>query len=395
MMTNPPSPPDISEPALAQDGPAASLSIKQQIEAKLNEALELAESDFGAGKEPELGLSQNMMEALSDLSSKSERSSTGFTNIMTSVAIKCIMPAVDVRYHQVQIQKQTEHGAGFNFRGVSENTIYPWLSNKEFNGAKSGWQTRTFERPKPYMLSYDENIGDIKASFLTAYDELSTKGADAFACLRFLLYKQVEQRAKKKIKIAEPKTTDISLIIEMLEKHFSGTYRAKGASRLPVLAFHAIYAVLVREMRRFDGKTLRSLEMHSAADSQTGAVGDIEVANADGTIYEALEIKHGLAITEKILEDVKRKIMDKHVDRYYVLTTHPSGSEPGLEVTLRLIQAKFDCQVIVNGVKRSLWYYLRLLADPSSFIPEYAKLLRDDKAISFEHREAWNRIATA
>ena len=88
------------------------------------------------------------------------------TNIVTCLAIKTAMPEVDIRYHQVQIQHQTKRSAGFNFRGISENVIYTWLSDHNFDGAKSGWQTRTFERPKPYSLDYDENIGDIKESFM-------------------------------------------------------------------------------------------------------------------------------------------------------------------------------------------------------------------------------------
>ncbi|PTT63355.1 hypothetical protein DBR34_07040 [Stenotrophomonas sp. HMWF003] len=242
-------------------------------------------------------------------------------------------------------------------------------------------------------MEYDENIGAIKDSFLSIYDELEIGGCNAREALRFALYKQIELRAKKKITIAEPKTTDISTIVSMLTEHFSAEYKNKGASRLPVLAFHAIYAVLTREMQRFNGMTLKPLEPHSAADSQTGAIGDIEIARADGSIFEALEIKHGIIVDATIIEHVKRKLMDKAVDRYYVLTTHPSGEKPGLEKELAAIQSRLGCQVIVNGVYRSLYYYLRLLADPSSFAPEYASLLKHEKAVSFEHREAWNKIA--
>lgn len=373
---------------------AAEDGTEQTIVGCLNSALEIAEQDFASGKQPGYKLSDRLRHALDDLSAKSERASTGFTNIMTGVAIKAANPHIDVRYHQVQIQHKTKRPAGFNFRGVSEKTIYPWLSKNEFNGAKSGWQTRTFERPKPYLLQYDENIGDIKDSFLAIYDELEEHKGNAQDALKFLIFKQIELRALKDIKIAAPKAADISLIMSMLQQHFFGSYKGKGASRLPVLAFYAIYSVLVRELRRFDGKQLRPLQEHSAADAQTGAVGDIEVVNSDNEVFEALEIKHGIPITAGLLDDVKRKLMDKKVDRYYVLTTHDDCRPTGLQDDLRQIQERLGCQVILNGVVPSLLYYLRLLADPSSFFPEYAKLLKSDKAISFEHREAWNKIAT-
>ena len=367
--------------------------IGEEIVVQLQSALASAEADFGADDAPTFGLTPRMTAALEELSLKAEKASAGFTNIVTALAIKAARPDVDVRYHQSQIQSQTPNPAGFNFRGLSENFVYPWLSQNDFQGAKSGWQTRTLERPKPYRMEYDENILDIKDSFLAMYDELEEFDADPVEALRYIAYKQIQFRAAKQITIAEPKTSDITLIMSMLEAHFMYEYTAKGASRLPVLAFHAIYSVLVKELQRFKGKVLKPLEQHSAADSQTGALGDIEVSNENGSIFEALEIKHGMQITAKVLEDVKRKVMDKSVSRYYVLTTHSARIDPALNEELRQIQARFGCQVILNGVLPSLFYYFRLLAEPAEFFPAYARLLKEDKAISFQHREMWNRIA--
>jgi DNA (cytosine-5)-methyltransferase 1 len=368
------------------------MGLEESILAQLGSALTRAEDDFAKDKKPHYGLSDRCLRALEELSDKSGKATTGFTNIVTAIAIKAALPNVDVRYHQAQIQGQTPRGAGFNFRGVSEKTIYPWLASNHFEHAKSGWQTRTFERPKPYTLDYDENIGDIKDAFLTTYDELEEKNASAKEALRFLVHRQLELREKKRIQIAIPNTNDIVLIVSLFQKHFSAPYKNKGTSRLPVLCFYAIYSVLVKEIDRFDDKELRRLEEHSAADAQTGAVGDVEVANKDGAIFEALEIKHEMEITQKVLEDVKGKLMDKKVDRYYVLTTHKNSDGSHLIADIDQIRQRFGCQVIVNGVIPSINYYLRLLASPASIFPIYAELLVSDKAITHEHREMWNRI---
>ena len=69
----------------------------------------------------------------------------------------------------------------------------------EFPGAKSGWQTRTYERPKPYKLNYDENIGDIKEPFLKCYDQIEEHDQDAFMALAFLLWRREQLREKSKI----------------------------------------------------------------------------------------------------------------------------------------------------------------------------------------------------
>lgn len=50
--------------------------------------------------------------------------------------------------------------------------------------------------------------------------------------------------------------------------------------------------------------------------------------------------------------------------------------------------------MIVNGVIPSIKYYLRLLTNPGAVLPNYVQELATDKAISFEHRDVWNKIAT-
>jgi DNA (cytosine-5)-methyltransferase 1 len=370
--------------------------IQERIRQQLASALEKAELEFAQTGSIKFQLSKRTQESLDFLSERSSKASTGFTNIVTSLAIKSAMPAADVRYHQVQIQTETDKPAGFNFRSVSEKLIYPWLAQNAFDGAKSGWQTRTFERPKPYFLDYAENIGDIKEPFLAIYDELETKGQGAQDALAYLIYLQVKLRDKKRIQIAVPSTDDILLIVSLFTNHFFHSYKAsKGASRLPVLAFYSIYTVMIEELSRYKDMHLNALESHSAADSQTGAVGDIEIVSQDESIFEAVEIKHGIEVDEKIIQDVKSKIMDKSLSRYYILTTH-KNCEPSdkIKQELEQIQARFKCQIIVNGVIPSLKYYLRLLSAPSKIFPIYTRLLHEDKAISHEHREAWNKIVT-
>lgn len=381
---------------MASPSQDAAHSTQELIQHALDLAYSSAETNFVCGAPGGSGLTPTLIAALKGLSDRSQKASTGFTNIVTCLAIKAALPDVDIRYHQVQIQNQTERPAGFNFRGVSEKVVYPWLNSHAFEGAKSGWQTRTFERPKPYMIGYDENIGDIKENFLCVFDEIETNGADAKKALACLIQFQMDLRESKNIKLSIPRTKDIQLIVELLKSHFFHSYTAsKGASRLPVLALYAIYAVLIEQLDRYRGMSLKALEEHSAADSQTGALGDIEIVNdISKEIFEAIEVKHDIALSELIIDDVARKIMDKSVDRYYVLTTH-AACEPDEKVSAKIanLKAMYNCQVIANGVIPSLKYYLRLLSDPSLVIPRYVELLMTDKAVKHEHREVWNKLA--
>lgn len=362
---------------------------------KLDEALAVAEAVFAAGSTPQAALSDRLQTSLDGLNARAQAASAVFTNIVTCLAIKSARPDVDVRFHQTQIQKDTDRPAGVNFRGISEDIVYPWLSRHRFEGAKSGWQTRTLERPKPYLLTYDENIAYVKTEFLAVFDEIEEQGQCASDALAYLIWKQVVRREEVRITLSIPKTQDIGTIVELFRLHFFRSYKgAKGASRLPVLALHAIYSVMVPELRRYAGKTVKSLNEHSAADSQTGSIGDIEVSDDETTeIFEAIEVKHNLTITEAIAADVQLKVMDKAIARYYILTTH-QNCEPdeGARRIIDNIKAVYDCQVIANGVMPSIRYYLRLLDDPSAVFPAYVELLQMDKAIAHEHRTGWNEV---
>lgn len=126
-----------------------SLSTHDLVLGSLKEAYSLAEEARAAGADREyFNVKDDLAEHIEIMCEMGQKASSGFTNIITGLAIKMAYPEMDTRYHQVQIQEPK----AFNFRGVSEKTVYPWLRDNDFDGAKSGWQTRTFERPKPYTL---------------------------------------------------------------------------------------------------------------------------------------------------------------------------------------------------------------------------------------------------
>ncbi len=373
-----------------------------KIRKELDDAFDEAETYFATHKEdipPTVAerLEPKFIDALERMAKYCEKASGGYNSLITSLAIKAVYgDSVDVRYHQVQIQDQTDRPAGFNFRGVSEGVIYEWMEEHEFHGAKSGWQTRTFERPKPYMLSYDENIGTIKEPFLICYDELETQHQSARLALLLLLWRRLQLREASKIELAIPRIHDVMQITNLFEAHFFYKYKdSKGASRLPVLAMYAIYSVMIQELQRFDGKHVKELEPHSAADARTGAIGDIEIVDNAENVFEAIEVKHEQIISKAMVDSVKQKIRGSQVERYYILTTH-SQHEPteDVQMEVKTVKKLLGCQMIVNGVLPTIRYYLRLLSDPGDVLPIYADVLEKDEAIGFEHRDIWNKIAT-
>tara|TARA_B110001469_G_scaffold127352_1_gene147871 strand:+ start:1396 stop:2559 length:1164 start_codon:yes stop_codon:yes gene_type:complete len=369
--------------------------VGSAVRVSLDDGILLAQQVFEAGGDATFGLPGELIDCLTVISDRCESSSSAFTNILTGLAIKVALPDLDVRYHQVQIQEDSRlKKKWFAHRVVSETVVYPWLLENHFKGAKSGWQTRTFERPKPYTRAFDENISAVKREFLEIYESTEVLDLEVVRNqLAFLLLRQIQLRDSANIDLATPRIDDISTIIGHIRQHVRFKYSARGASRLPVLAIYATLQLVVDEVGRYKDLSLKDLGEHSAADSQTGAAGDIEFEDVGGKIVEAIEIKHDQVIKSALIADVEKKISPFQLDRYYVLTSSEDCS-PSEEIMSQLAEVKqrIGCQVIVNGVFPTMQYYLRLVRSPQDFYHKYTSLLASDSSVYHEHRQAWNEI---
>jgi hypothetical protein len=100
-------------------------SIADDVQAELDVVLHQAETAFSEGRSETADVTGRMCAALNALNAAAQKASSVLTNIVTCLAIKAVRPDVDVRYHQTQIQtsRHTDRGAGFNFRGVSEDVV--------------------------------------------------------------------------------------------------------------------------------------------------------------------------------------------------------------------------------------------------------------------------------
>ncbi len=109
---------------------------------------------------------------------------------------------------------------------------------------------------------------------------------------------------------------NINGVLTMLTKHFD----SKLSSRLPVIAIYSAYIQLFKTIKRYEGKILRPLNVHTSADLH--GYGDIEIWKTDETPFEMVEIKHNIAIDRNLIFDVAKKTENTSVKRYYVLTTY-------------------------------------------------------------------------
>lgn len=313
------------------------------------------------------------------------------TVVLTSLVYKILYPEQDIRKHQSSIE------GGYSGRTFDKDIITPFLKNARFPAmAESGWLTRSLEQKVPYDFNYTGAINplSLKKAFLGTLHHIQETG-DGEPLLRYLLKGLILLRDRQQIDLAKPIHLPIRSIADLLGRHFSSKYSAEGAARLPTLALYAAYQCLVKETKRFEGMTLAPIENHTSSDKRSGRIGDIEITDADGKPFEAVEVKHGIPISAQLVRDAHEKFSKTRVQRYYLLSTneHIDPAEKAkIEVEMERIKNLHGCQVITNGLLKTLTYYLRLLSDPADFVEHYVDLLEQDASLKFEHKQRWNEL---
>ncbi len=103
-------------------------------------------------------------------------------------------------------------------------------------------------------------------------------------------------------------------IVKLVEHHLS----MSGVSRLPVLLVAAAYRVAENHL----GERVLPLEAHNAADKQTGALGDLQIALADDSdVVTAYEMKDRPITLGDIDLALKKIAEHPRIDNYIFITT--------------------------------------------------------------------------
>lgn len=329
--------------------------------------------------------------------SKEETFKGVYTVLISSLTYKCINPSQDIRYHKVELNN------GYSGRSFDTKYVTPFLKSKRFFGAmkESGWLTRSLEQAHPFTLDFPGKIKDInlKSAFLNIINDIEENKVNPIDYLFVIFTLSIIEKSKKVVTLVNPITSESKLnidqIIDYLRKHFYYKYSTRGASILPVIAFYSIYECLIKEMERFKNKKLDSLSSHTSSDKSSGLTGDIVIRDKyTNDIYEVIEIKFDIAPTLIMVEDVYEKFKTKSVQRYYILSTVYPNKEEEYKIKDKKISIRNEhgCQLIVNGIFKTLEYYLRLLENTDIFIDKYLKNLMENTELDFEHKIAWNKV---
>ena len=319
--------------------------------------------------------------------------------LMTSLVKKIQTPAQDVRLHKVEMP------GGYSGRVFDTAHVTPFLRQKFPRlsmRSGSGWLTRSIEQNHAFTLDFTGKIQDqqVKQAFLNVLHDVETRQGQAELYLVELFALLIRHTNAVRIVVTptgERGQPTVEYIVDLLRQHFYFDYQTAGASRLPVLALYAVYELLM-DMPRFQDKQLAPLKSHTTSDTKSRSVADVEVLTAEGTFWEGVEVKHGIAITPTLTADAYEKFAPTPASRFYLLTTAEPNVTDAAAITelVRAIRQEHGCEVIVNGLLPSLKYYLRLLPDPAAFLQRYEAALEADYQASTDikaaHIERWNAL---
>ncbi len=316
-----------------------------------------------------------------------------YTVFITLSIYKILHPEQDIRNHQTQIE------GGFSGRTIDYQFITPTL--KELNlpsMAESGWLTRSLEQPYPYTLNYDGKISnkEVKKAFLELVDAIEVKSANPKHLLIELLRRIIIFQKENQIIISplkNPEKLTILKLIGVLNSQFSLKYKTFGGAKLPVLAFYAIYEIIIREVIRYKDCNLKPMSSHTASDKTSKSAGDIEIFKND-ELFEVIEIKLDKQIDANIVRIAEEKIIKFNPKRYYILSYHGINKNE-IQIINNIIDAvkkKHGCQIVINGVIPTLKYYFRLISDLEKFLILYTKLIQNDSELKIIHKQKWNEL---
>lgn len=317
-----------------------------------------------------------------------------YTVLVTLLVHKLINPKQDIRYHQTQMK------GGFSGRTIDAQYITPTLKELGLPAmAESGWLTRSLEQPYPYTLDYNGKISNtkVKEAFLQLVDFSQSNPQNVEAIFKTLFYQIRIIKDKNKIAVARldnPERLDIKTIINYLDQHFHFNYKTSGASKLPVIAFYAVYRLLLTEVERYHNCVLKPLGSHTASDRTSQASGDIEILDSEGNLFEAIEIKHQKTINLQMVRIAKDKIYKFNPQRYclYSSSQVETNEEKLINQEIKEIAKEHGCQVIINGILPTLKYYLRLVMSIENFVNEYSILIEEDQELKAIHKTKWNEL---
>lgn len=323
-----------------------------------------------------------------DIRSRAEIVSRRTPRAAVRVLLSCLL--AKVHQPQVDIRKPyTEIGDADTFSGRTYDEAYIARFILDYDlpvTQTTGFLTPAY-RTKNVTLTPQVNLGGRKSgnivydAMLRLLDDVHTNRIDAQTLLTeiirqlILLRDERRQRLQALLAGVESVRTERGLSAEQIVTLIHQHITSPGASRLPVLVVAAAYQAAQNRL----GERLLPLEAHNAADSQTGALGDIQIALvADDSLVTAYEMKTRRVTVEDIdLAAQKIAVSRAYIDNYIFITTDIITEQ--VHDYARRIYDRMGVEVVVLDCIGFLRHFLHLFHRLRvEFLDAYQRLLIEE-----------------
>ncbi len=177
-------------------------------------------------------------------------------------------------------------------------------------------------------------------------------------------------------------------IVMLIEQHL----RLPHSSRLPVLIVAAAY-----EAGGFSlGEHILPLQVHNAADKQTGATGDVEVVLSNEQLVAVYEMKMR-RITRDDINTALQKLQQRRLEHYVFITTEAADLEVH-EYAASLYVTTGGTEIVILDCIEFLGHFLHFFhRHRQHFLEAYQRLvlIEPESAVRQELKEAWLALRRA
>jgi hypothetical protein len=320
--------------------------------------------------------------------------------LMACLVAKLSDPTLDIR------KPYTEIGSAgiYSGRRYDETYIAPFafMHNLPVNPTTSfltpAFRTnKTTIEPGVELVGKPKKLYAIIVSLITAIHGGTLKAEDVLAeIIRWLLIIREERKQRIETLFASLKTTtqDSALPAESIVILVTQHMALPRSARLPVLVVAAAYQAAQKHL----GERHLPLHGHNAADKQTGALGDVEIAlRDDGNIVTAYEMK-AKRVTHEDVDIAIQKLAaaSQTIDNYIFITTDRIGEEVNEYATT--MYARIGVEFIILDCLSFLRHFLHLFYRiRMQFLEAYQQLVMSepDSAVNPSLKEAFLSLRLA
>ena len=188
----------------------------------------------------------------------------------------------------------------------------------------------------------------------------------------------------------QPHLLTVEAILDLIKEHL----KAPRSSRLPVLIITAAYEVAQNHL----GKRLRPLQPHTAADTRTGTLGDLEIISQDSQQITIVYEMKTRSVTYRDIENARKKITNtsSQIDQYVFVTTAPIDA--GVLMHASMLTKQIGVEFMVLDCLEFIKHFLHLFYElRAKFLDRYQQLIlsEPESAVSYELKRKFLELRNA